>query len=171
MVDRVEVLGLDEVLRKIKGLETELRRKVLIKGARAGANVFKRGIFAQKVPEQTGSLKRAISTRAMKKSIPDIVGAMVVIKASLTKKQKQSIKNARDPWYWFLQEYGWFAGGRHKVKSNKGLSREGFRAKNKRTRKKVPGKFFVKKAFEANKDKVKNSYMTAILKGVETYGK
>lgn len=170
MVDRVEVLGLDEVLRKIKGLETELRRKVLIKGARAGANVFKRGIVSR-VPVGTGSLKRAISTRAMKKSLPDIVGAMVVIRASLTKKQKQSIKNARDPWYWFLQEYGWLAGGRHKVKSNKGLSREGFRAKNKRTRKKVPGKFFVKKAFETSKDKVKNSYMEAILKGIEAYGK
>lgn len=167
MAERVEVLGLDKVLKNLKGLEPELKRKALLSGAKAGAGLFKRAIVA-KVPVKTGALKRAVGVRQMKKSLKDIVGAMVVIRTAGARTKKQKIKG-EDAWYWFFQEYGWNAGGKFKVKGNRGLSRSGFRAKNKKSGTKVKGKFFVKKSFDSNKDKIKKAYMTKIKTMVDKY--
>lgn len=177
MSDRVEVLGLDKVLKSLKGLQPELARKSMAFGASAGASVIKRKIMA-KAPTRTGVLKRSIALKRMSKSLTKksgIIGSMVYIRSgkSRTKKQKAA-KN--DAWYWIFQEYGWYAGGRlrkrkggEKLDANRGLTRDGFRAKNKRERKKIKGKHFIKKSFDSSKNKVMKAFENRIAKQVNTY--
>jgi HK97 gp10 family phage protein len=169
MAERVEVLGLDKVLKKMQNLEGDLKRKSLIAGSRAGVNRFKRSILS-KAPHDTGALKRSIGVRQMSRKLNNIVGAMVVIRTARSRTKKQRSSNDRDAFYWRFLEYGWFAGGKWRTGSNKGLTRAGFRAKTKRERKKIKGLFFIKNAFDSKKETVKNSYINAIVKGIEKYG-
>ena len=176
MTDTVNVKGLDQVLKNLKGLSGDLKRKGLISGARAGANLFKREI-KNRAPHDTGALKKSISTRQMSKRLKDIVGAMVTFRTGNSRTQKQKNSGIKDAWYWFLQEYGWHAGGRwrkritsgEKLAGNTGLTRDGFRAKNKRERKKIKGKRFVKKSFDAKKDSVLKSYLKSISNFIGKY--
>lgn len=178
MAERVEILGLDKVLKNLKGLEPELKRKALLSGAKAGAGIFKRAIISR-APKKTGALKRGISVAQMSKKLAttsDIVGAMVFIRTSgkRTKKQKMA---KEDPWYWYLQEYGYIPSGRwrtrkiggRKTAGNEGLTLAGFRAKSRKTRKKKPGLSFIKRAFNSNKAKIEASYKNRIAKWVDKY--
>ncbi|MCP3848966.1 MAG: hypothetical protein GY694_01825 [Gammaproteobacteria bacterium] len=171
MSERVEVLGLKEVLKSLESLQPELRRKSMAFGASAGASVIKRQIMSKAPEGKTGVLKRSIALKRMSKSLAKksgIIGSMVYIRSgnSRTKKQKAA---GTDAWYWIFQEYGWYAGGRHKVKSNRGLTRAGFRAKNKRERTKIKGKHFIKNSFDSAKNKVMQAYEKRIAKQVEKY--
>ena len=192
MAEYVGVTGLDQVLKNLKGMEGELKRKALLAGAKAGAGVFKKQIKSS-APEKSGALKRSIGVRQMKKSLAtksDIVGAMVIFRTrgARTRKQKTS---KEDAWYWFLQEYGWYAGGRFRKKitgryrtrggrgrvrligeklvGNRGLTRAAFRAKTKRTKSKIKGKYFVRKSFTSKATTVKDTYMKRIAKFVDNY--
>ncbi|MCP3850520.1 MAG: hypothetical protein GY694_09825 [Gammaproteobacteria bacterium] len=191
MSERVEVLGLKEVLKSLESLQPELRRKSMAFGASAGASVIKRKIMTQAPEGKTGVLKRSIALKRMSKSLAKksgIIGSMVYIRSgnSRTKKQKAA---GTDAWYWIFQEYGWYAGGRwrkrkkllgrdragrdvfggEKLDANKGLTRAGFRAKNKRERTKIKGKHFIKNSFDSTKNKVMQAYEKRIAKQVEKY--
>jgi len=194
MAEYVGVSGLDQVLRNLKGLDGELKRKGLLAGAKAGAGVFKKQIKSLPItPEESGALKRAISVKQMKKSLTtksDIVGAMVIFRTGGARTKKQE-ENDRDGWYWFLHEYGWYAGGRFRKKitgryrtrggrgrvrligeklvGNRGLTIAGFRAKTKRTKSKTKGIHFVKKSFMSKSEKIKDSYEKRIAKFVDNY--
>lgn len=190
MAERVEVLGLDKVLKNMKGLDGELKRKALLSGSRKGVNKFKRGTFSHpRFPKKrSGSLKAGFTTRQMSKTLAaqkDIVGAMLIIKTKLSKAQRKRIGEAsKDPWYWFLHEYGWNAGGRWrkylgkktkrgyngpKLKSNRGLTRDAFRAKSRKTGTPVKERKFVQGAFDKDKRRVANEYASEIAKGVDNY--
>jgi HK97 gp10 family phage protein len=184
MAERVQITGLKEVLKKMDGLTGDLKRKSLLAGSRAGANRFKRAVLS-KTPVKSGALKRSIGVRQMSKRLPDIVGAMVVIRTAGARTKKQRTSGDKDAFYWRFIEYGWYAGGRwrkglgkktrrgydgEKLDANKGLTREGFRAKTRREKKKIKGKFFIKKSFDSKKEDVKRNYIKAIVKGIEKYG-
>ncbi len=192
MSDTVEVIGLDQVLKKLKGLEPELARKSMAFGASAGASVIKRKIMTSPItPTKTGELKRSIALKRMSKSLAKksgIIGTMIYMRSGKTRTKKQKADKT-DAFYWVFQEYGWYAGGRwrkrkvllgykragrdvyggEKLDANKGLTREGFRAKNKRTKTKTKGKYFIKKSFNSTKNRVMQAYEKRIAKQVEKY--
>lgn len=161
MAERVQVTGLKEVLQELKSFEEGLKRKALIAGSRKGALVFRRKIKSNIPKEKTGRLKNRLNktfkVKQMSKRLKDVIGAMVYV------------KKTKEDWWWFLFEYGWIPSGRYKVSSNAGLSRKAFRSRNRRTREKKPGHFFVKKSFDSEKEKVKNSYVENINAWIKKY--
>lgn len=151
MTGRVEILGLDKVLKALKGLQPEIRKKAMAAGASAGAIVFKRGVISL-APEKTGALKRSIAIKRISKKLlisSGIIGSMVYVRTGgrRTKKQKSS---GEDAFYWKYQEYGYMSG-------------------KKRSRKRQPGKFFIKRAFDKNKTSIEKAYKNRILKEIEKY--
>ena len=152
MAEYVGVTGLDQVLKNLKGLDGELKRKGLLAGAKAGAGVFKKQIQSQSItPEDSGALKRSIGVRQMSKKLAtksDIVGAMVMFRTGEKRTKKQE-ENDRDAWYWFFHEYGWNAGGKYRMQ--------------------VHGRHFIKKGFMSKTTTVKNSYEKRIAKFVDKY--
>lgn len=62
----VRVDGLQDLLQRMRDLNSKTKRKFIRSGALAGANVIKKAV-QQRAPVRTGELKAAISTRRSRK--------------------------------------------------------------------------------------------------------
>lgn len=106
----VKVNGIDELKRALAALPGRLRRKVLVKALRAGAQVVQKAsraaapVLATATPYRTkGLLRRRITVRVSKaaRSAGD-VGVFVNVKPL----KNGGAKNPLDPYYWRFAAFG-----------------------------------------------------------------
>ncbi len=133
-----QVLGLQEISRKLREVPLKLERKVLQQALRAGATVIRKE--AQRlVPVRTGNIKRNIVVRRSRNTRNSVyVGVRRLSKKQISAmKSRASAKgkalrvDPRDPYYWWFIEFGFVHAGEPATV--------------------VPGSRFMTRAFETRK--------------------
>lgn len=135
----LQITGLDQINKKLKELDSKVGKKIVRKALRIALKPMQQKVKAN-VPVDTGQTKRAIK-----------------ILAGKTKKGRISIRVVLgkgyykgDSFYGAFQEFGHFQGSRKLGAS----------------RKEIPGKHFMRDAFEAEKEHTKSEAERLILEGI-----
>lgn len=135
----IQLSGLPEVNKLLRALPGKVAKRVIGKAMKAALKPVQAASKAN-APVKTGQLRKAIRVLAGRSRGGRIVYKVVMGKGDFV----------GDEFYGSFQEYGWKTGKR-------GSS----------GRKVVPGKHFMKRAFDATKDRAKADCEAAILAGVE----
>jgi len=104
----VQVLGLQELERKLKALGPTIAKKSLRSALVAGAKVVRTEAMGL-APEKTGRLRRAMYIKKMTKPNPFAENVIVGVrhgKKMQKVSQKQFGKMGLDAYYWTFQEFG-----------------------------------------------------------------
>ena len=149
-MSRYILTGVKGIDRALKQLEPALAKKAIRQGMRAALRPVKQAV-RMAAPVRTGATKKAVKIRASKSRKKGVIGINVQI-------GKGDYQGER--FYASFQEFGWKTGKR----------RDGVHKGRKRphARRPIPGKHFMKKAFDATKDKARDDAQAAILAKVKT---
>jgi HK97 gp10 family phage protein len=164
--DPLTIAGVDALRRAFKELEPRLARKVIRQAERRAAKLFAAEIKAH-APKDTGLLQRTVKVRTSKgprSSKRGNVSIAVLVGQAGGEGAGGSLKRA---WYAYLQEKGWHVGKRVR-KAGKvvgyqpaagNLGGGGVR--------KIPGKFFTKRALHSKESSARQLLVAEIAAGVE----
>lgn len=149
----VIISGDKQLLRMLNQLKTKDSKKIVRTAARRAAKLI---VPAAKryAPVNTGELRRAIKVRALPRSRKRI-GVRVMI-------GNENFQGKT--FYGSFQEWGWKSGSRKKqaVVESVGVGE----SPTKGSSKKIPGKFFLKRAADENRLKVFHMYRAEVRRGV-----
>lgn len=126
----VQVIGLQELERKLKALGPTIARKSLRSALVAGAKLVKNEAIGL-APQKTGRLRRAMYVKKMNKPNPFAENVIVGVRHG-----KKMSKRDLDAWYWTFSEFGTKERVQKKTGRKTGL---------------VAGIHFITRAFEATK--------------------
>jgi len=154
----VTILGMDEILKKLKVLPERVQKNVLSGAVRAGAKPII-DEAKRNVPTAYGSIKDSIGVkkaskpRVLKKTL--LIYKISPMKKTISKRfklkdgTKWSIKGEIDPWYAHFLEYGTYAKLDHprkgKISRKRKKRRDAFVAAGAG----IPAYAFMRKAYEA----------------------
>jgi HK97 gp10 family phage protein len=127
----VQVIGLQELERKLKALGPTIARKSLRSALVAGAKLIKKEAISL-APEKTGRLRKATYIKKMNKPNPFAENVIIGVRHG-----KKLSKRNLDAWYWTFQEFGTTERVQKKTGRRTGL---------------VEGVHFITRAFEAMKE-------------------
>ncbi|MCB1900393.1 MAG: HK97 gp10 family phage protein [Rhodocyclaceae bacterium] len=132
-----ELQGIDEMRRRLDQVPATLRKKVLLKALRNGAQIISRDakarapVLVKPAPfRKPGTVRKAISVRASKlaRQAGD-VGVFVGVKALRGARQKKlgkaGAKNPNDPYYWRFLEFDTKRGPGRKFLTNAANTKAG----------------------------------------------
>ena len=119
MADGIEVIleGIDDMARRLRDVPIALRKKVLLRALRKGAQIISRDakagapVLKRPAPfRKPGTVKKAISVRTSKVARKSgDVGVFVGVKPLRGARQKKlgkaGAKNPNDPYYWRFLEF------------------------------------------------------------------
>lgn len=160
MAETITVTGLDEVQKRLYSYSQQLGDRVVLGALRQGANLVKKAAQAN-APVLSGTLKqRGIVVRKSKihrgKSSKDLIGVYLTIAGK--KKSDPAYRTKDDPYYGKFLETGWNTRGKSNdlrySKRIRGFTRRsvGGSRVTQRGRTDVPGRHFIDRAFESNKE-------------------
>lgn len=166
---QTRIIGLDELKGRFAQLPTEIGKKVLRKGAGAGARVIKAAEIAG-APEKSGRLKRAAIIKFVREQSTDDQALYVVTFRQGKKQQavkrgrgaKQTIVNL-DAFYAKWVERGHRIVGRRKKGGTKRARGRALRALRSASSGRVLGLFFFAKALAASSDKALRAQVDTML--------
>ena len=156
----VQVIGLQELQRKLKTLGPLVAKKSLKSALVAGAKVIRTEVISL-APEKTGRLRRAAYIKKLTKPNPFAERVIIGVRHG---KDMQKVATKRfgkmglDAFYWTFQEFD------HKVRGRKARSKYERMAADVDGTKVIPGKHFITRAFEATKNQALNKFKE-VLKG------
>ena len=159
----IQVLGLQELERKMKALGPMIARKALKGSLIAGLREVRRE--AQSLaPEKTGRLKRAMYIKVLNKFNPfkqNVIFGVRHGKDMQKVSQKRFGKRGLDAFYWRFQEFD------HKVRGKKARSKYERMAADVDGTKVIPGNHFMTKAFEVTKERALVKFKEALSKNIQ----
>ncbi len=168
--------ALDSVAKDVrkKSVRTALRKavQVISKAAKADAPVL---ALPQK-NRKSGTLKRAIVVRPSKNARRAgdegvFVGVRPLRGARQKKLGRAGKDNPNDPYYWVWQEFGWTAGGPHKINGGqrRRISERASRIASGKARF-IPGKRFLSNAASKGPEAVR-VFMDSVIPQIEKFNK
>lgn len=113
MAETIELVGDRELIRKLRHLETVVARKAIRKGLRAGAKIITAEARRQAPVGESRKLRRAIKTRAAKRS-RRYIGVVTQLGAG---------DFMGETFYGAFQEFGWHIGKRRGGKKTRRQAR------------------------------------------------
>lgn len=190
MADTFKIEGFAELSKELDRLPLKVQNKILKKSVKAGA-VLMRDRARALAPKRTGATARAIkfestTSRSRPGTISFAVGVETgKVQALTAKTGKVSIRDKKgnrklrratarerrgeDPYYWKFQEFGYRATGRSlHGKRKKGLGRKGL-AKARARGIMVPGKHFMRNAFNTTYTSALNLVRNELARGINNY--
>lgn len=157
----IKVTGLKEATKAIYGYSQQLGDKVVKGSLSVGARLIAR-VARRLAPRKTGLLRKSgITVRNSKihrgRSSKDLIGVYLTI--AQKKKSDPAYRTKNDPYYGRFQETGWNTRGKlnplrysSKIKGYTHRAIDSSR-KTQRGKTDVPGKWFIDRAFEQNKER------------------
>lgn len=189
MADTFKIEGFAELSKELEKLPIKIQKKILRKSVKAGA-VLMRDRARALAPKRTGATARAIKVESTtSRSRPGIISFAVGVETGKVQRltastgkvatkvkgklklRKASARERRgeDPYYWKFQEFGYRATGRSlHGKRKKGLGRKGL-AKTRARGIKVPGKHFMRNAFNTTYTSALNLVRNELARGINNY--
>jgi len=145
----IQVLGLQELERKMKALGPMIAKKALKSALVAGAKVIRKETMDIE-PVLTGRLRSATYIKKMNKPNPFTESVIIGVRHG-KKMQKVSQKRfgnmGLDAFYWKFQEFD------HLVRGSKGRAKHSRISAKTDGTKVIPGKHFITRAFQATKER------------------
>ena len=189
MADSFQIEGFKELSKELERLPQKVQKKILRKSVRAGA-VLMRNRAKILAPKRTGALARAIKVESStSRSTPSVISYVIGVETGKVQRRTASTgkvatrgkgklklrkanareKRGEDPYYWKFQEFGYRATGRSlHGKGKKGRGRKGL-AKARARGIKVPGKHFMRNAFDSTYSSAINLVRNELARGLNNY--
>jgi HK97 gp10 family phage protein len=150
---RVKITGLDEVLKNLQALDKKVQGKVSKEALRAGAKIML-PVARQESPVKTGIMRKGIKLRMGKKRKGYVYVSILISEKTADRNYVGKL------FYGAMQEFGWKTGARQ----GRGIRRK---HKFKAPRRKIEGKHFMKKAFDAKWVQAEKAVVDTLVQGIE----
>jgi HK97 gp10 family phage protein len=151
----IDLFGDRELISAFEQLPEAIENRVLKYALREAAKPILQSARAN-APRATGALKKSIKIRTMKRK-KGRVGFTVGSSA-------RDIPEGKE-FYGYFQEKGWVTGKR--TSADRQAQKKGIERTPKMGQRRIPGKFYVRRAFDAHKELAKAQMRELILKGLE----
>lgn len=151
----IDLSGFKELVSALERLPVAIENKVLKFALKEAAKPILKSARAN-APKDTGALKKAIKIRTMKRK-KGRVGFTVGPFA-------RDIPGGK-AFYGYFQEKGWVTGKR--TADDRRSQKAGKERQPKQGQRRIPGKFYLRRAFDANKSITQQQMHDLIVKGIE----